>query len=279
MIRESDLVPFTVSPPKGSKVLILSPHPDDETLGCGGTRRLLLQRKTPVKVIFLTSGDKADPSHKLSQLVQHKNPPTPSFLKRGKAGLHNISPDQNHVTHYSLLREKEAVKALRVLGISDYEFFRFPDRELDAYYRDALERLLNVVETYMPDTIYSPSVIELNPDHRVTAALSLEIQRIMMEREECMPIKLVLYEVSTPLRPNTLVDVTKVYDRKIRAIKKHKSQLKIRDYLKYTTALNSFRALTINGSKLVEAFWYIEEPLNEKDITHWLGYRESLNKI
>jgi LmbE family N-acetylglucosaminyl deacetylase len=60
MIRESDLIPFTVSPPKGDKALILAPHPDDETLGCGGTIRLLLLRKTPVKVIFLTSGEKAE---------------------------------------------------------------------------------------------------------------------------------------------------------------------------------------------------------------------------
>ncbi|MDP2754340.1 MAG: hypothetical protein Q8P40_08115, partial [Nitrospirota bacterium] len=35
----------------------------------------------------------------------------------------------------------------------------------------------------MPDTIYSPSMIELNPDHRTTALLSLEIQRIVMHTD------------------------------------------------------------------------------------------------
>jgi LmbE family N-acetylglucosaminyl deacetylase len=257
MIQEADLVPFHVSPPAGNKALVLSPHPDDETLGCGGTIRLLLLRKTPVKVLFLTSGDKADLSHPASQVKNHKE----------------------HISDYALMREKEAIKALRVLGVSDYEFFRFPDRELNRHFDNALERLTRVVETYMPDTIYSPSVIELNPDHRTTAALSLEIQKATVGREGCMPVKLMFYEVTTPLRPNMLVDVTSVYPVKKRAIKKYKSQLKISDYLRYITALNSFRALTVKGPGLVEAFWHIDNlPRGDKDIAQWLSYNGDTGK-
>jgi LmbE family N-acetylglucosaminyl deacetylase len=293
MIQEANLVPFHVSPPKGDKALILAPHPDDETLGCGGTIRLLLLRKTPVKVIFLTSGEKAEPSQKLSKTALDKNSPTPA-LEKGDAGrLHNSPPDRNHITHYALLREKEAVKALRVLGVSDYEFFRFPDRELDVYYKDALERLLKAVETYMPDTIYSPSVIELNPDHRATAALSLEIQRIAIKtdaphplsppeegktRDEVMPIRLVFYEITTPLRPNMLIDITTTYNKKKKAIKKYTSQLKLTDYLKHITSLNTFRSLTIKGSRYVEAFWCTERPLSEEDIAKWLSYQQKISE-
>jgi LmbE family N-acetylglucosaminyl deacetylase len=257
MLQETDLVPYTVSFPKGNKVLILSPHPDDETLGCGGTIRLLLLKKIPVKVIFLTSGDKADPSDPAANTRHH----------------------EEHFSDYALMREKEAVKALSVLGVSDYEFFRFPDRELHVHYRDVFDRILKVVETFMPDTIYSPSVVELNPDHRATAALSLEIQRVITGRKECQPIKLMFYEVTIPLRPNMLVDVTSVYPTKKRSIKKYKSQLKISDYLRYITALNSFRALTVKGPRLVEAFWFIEGQLNEGDMTQWLGYRDASYKI
>ena len=69
MLQESDIIPYHLSHPPGERAIVLAPHPDDETLGCGGTIRLLLKSKRPVKVIFLTSGEKADPSNKLSQIV------------------------------------------------------------------------------------------------------------------------------------------------------------------------------------------------------------------
>lgn len=260
MLQESDIIPYHLSHPPGERAIVLAPHPDDETLGCGGSISLILKSKRAVKVIFLTSGEKADPSHPASD-IKHR---------------------EEHVTDYSLMREKEAVRALKVLGVSDYEFLRFPDRELDAYYKDALESLLEIVRTYMPDIIYSPSMIELNPDHRTTAALSLEIQRIVMNidpppqgemvRAGVMPIILIFYEVTTPLRPNMLIDITAVYTKKKRAVKKYKSQLKIRDYLKHITALNTFRSLTVDGPCQVEAFWRVDKPLSGEDIARWLSY-------
>ena len=171
MLLESDLIPFTVTPPIGEKSIVLAPHPDDETLGCGGTIRLLLKAKKHIKVVFLTSGDKADASNKLSQVFASSLP--------GKDNDSKVP----HVSEYALLREKEAEKALRILGVSDYEFLRFPDRELNTYYKSALERLSEIVQAYMPDAIYSPSVVELNPDHRTTAALALDIQKIAMDAD------------------------------------------------------------------------------------------------
>lgn len=282
MLLESDLIPYTVASPVGNKSIVLSPHPDDETLGCGGTIRLLLKSKKHVKVVFLTSGDKADPSNKLSQAVHNENPPisslTPLYpplrkgeLKGGEGGLLN----ESYITEYALVREKEALKALRILGASDYEFLRFPDRELGAYYENALERLLKIVEIYMPDTIYSPSMIELNPDHRTTAVLSIEIQKRILKPD--VPIRLVFYEITTPLRPNILVDITPVYNKKKQAIKKYKSQLKLKDYLKHITALNTIRALTLNGPRYVEAFWLVDGPLGEEDIAGWLSYQRAIS--
>ncbi len=298
MLFEPDLIPYKVTSPVGERSIILAPHPDDETIGCGGTIRLLLNAKKSVKVIFLTSGDKADPSHKLSHIVNKKNPPIPPFLKGGKGGLHKIPPDQNHVTHYALLREKEAINALNVLGISEYEFLRFPDRRLHEHYHEAADRLLRIFTAYRPDAVYSPSMIELNPDHRTTAVLALEIQRIVMNtdintliyddppplpppqggrvRVGVMPIRLVFYEVTTPLRPNMLVDITSTYRWKKKAIKKYASQLKLMDYLKYITALNVFRALTADGASCVEAFWCAEKPLSDEDVTSWLTYQKKV---
>ncbi len=246
MLSESDIIPYHLSPPPGEKVLVLSPHPDDETLGCGGIIRLLLERKKEVRVIFLTNGDKADPSA------------------------------ENRVA-YSLMREKEAQKALGVLGVTDYDFLRFPDRGLRERHAEVLERLLGIVESYRPDTLYCPSMIELNPDHRAAAAISLEIQRTRMENivsgERPARMRVVFYEIATPLRPNLLVDVTATYRRKIRAAKKYKSQLRLMDYLGHIIALNAVRSLTVKGPRHVEAFWSVENPPGEEEISAWLSYQ------
>jgi LmbE family N-acetylglucosaminyl deacetylase len=255
MLQEFDIIPYHLSHPMGERIIVLAPHPDDETLGCGGTIKLLLDLKKQVKIVFLTSGEKADTSHPASDM-RH---------------------DEEHITDYSLMREKEAVKSLRILGVSDYEFLRFPDREIYLYYKSVLDRLLKIIKAYMPDTIYSPSIIELNPDHRTTAELSLDLQRRMTEREECMQIKLLFYEIITPLRPNILIDITSVYNKKKKAMKKYKSQLKIRGYLKHITGLIYFRSLTADSARYVEAFWCVDEPLREEDIAQWLSYRERIN--
>ena len=81
------------------------------------------------------------------------------------------------------------------------------------------------------------------------------------------------YEVTTPLRPNVLVDITSTYRWKKKAIKKYASQLKLMDYLKYITALNVFRALTVDRASCVEAFWCVDTPLNSEDIIRWLSYQ------
>jgi LmbE family N-acetylglucosaminyl deacetylase len=264
ILQEAEIVPYHVTPPPGERVLVLAPHPDDETLGCGGTLRLLTRAGKEVKVVFLTSGDRGDPGEEMPPPVRSPEP------GRG-----------TRVTDYSLAREKEAERALRVLGVSDYEFFRFPDRGVHEQYHDALHRVMNTVEEFMPDTIYAPSMVELNPDHRATAALSMEIQRRCAAEPagpgSRSPVQIVFYEVTTPLRPNVLVDITPVYRKKKRAMKRYRSQLLHSDYLGHIMAMNTLRALTVNGARYVEAFWRTERPMSEEDIADWLSYRKVLD--
>jgi LmbE family N-acetylglucosaminyl deacetylase len=279
MIEEPDIISYQVSTPPGERVIVIAPHPDDETLGCGGTIRLLLEGGKRLKVVFLTSGDKADPSDPKSSRRGIITPSPPSYLQRRelKGALSLAGEKADHVTAYSLMREEEAGRALKVLGVDDYVFMRFPDRELHSADRDVLGRLSDIVREFIPDTIYAPSMIEVNPDHRAAAAMAMEMQRKNMEhpgREGLQPIRTVCYEIATPLRPNILVDITSVYDRKKRAVKKYRSQLRLKDYLLHITSLNTIRSLTVSGPRYVEAFWLIDRPLTDEEIIGWLGYRE-----
>lgn len=271
MLQESEIVPYHLSPPIGEKVLVLAPHPDDETLGCGGTLRLLVEMGKTVRVVFLTSGDKGDPEHSLSR-IQKDKAETPFYSRRGKGDV----SDGSHFTEYAALREKESVKALKVLGISDYQFLRFPDRELHAHFEDVFECVRDITAEYLPDAVYSPSIIELNPDHRATAELSFRIQReAISDAGGGKGVKLVFYEVSTPFRPNMLTDITPAFGKKKKAMKAYKSQLRLINFIDYITALNTVRALTVKA-RFVEAFWLMEQPLADEARARWLAYQSAM---
>src|SRR3954471_13435221 len=44
-------------PNSRQSVLVLAPHPDDETFGCGGTIRMLTESGVDVDVAFMTRGE------------------------------------------------------------------------------------------------------------------------------------------------------------------------------------------------------------------------------
>lgn len=246
---ESEIIPYYSVDPIGERILILAPHPDDETLGCAGTIKILLEMGKYVRVLFLTSGDKGEPQNELSNIIVDKLRP--------------------HVTQYAIMREKEAVEALSFLGVSEYEFLRYPDREVgnnkEKIYSEVLER----IKRFNIDTVYSPSPIELNPDHRATA-------EICMNLISNIKLKLVFYEITIPIRPNVLVDITKFIDKKEIAIRKYKSQLSVLDYAEHIMALNKIRSLTVKGSKYAEAFWFVDKYLDRVDLLNWLGYQSKL---
>src|SRR5205807_1547507 len=78
-----------------SRVLVISPHPDDEAIGCGGTLRQHVLQGDTVRVVFLTSGEN---------------------------GGHGMPPEET-----GRIREEEARAAAEILGISEVEFWREPD--------------------------------------------------------------------------------------------------------------------------------------------------------
>ena len=64
MLTEDSLIPFHSTDLTGKRVLVLAPHPDDETFGCGGSLALHAEAGDPVKVVFLTNGAAGEASGK-----------------------------------------------------------------------------------------------------------------------------------------------------------------------------------------------------------------------
>ena len=104
--------PLATQLSSATRLLVVSPHPDDETLGAGGLIQRVLHAGGAVKVVFMTSGDGFPAGVALARHLQH--------------------PQAQDYREYGLLRQKEAKQALATLGLpsKDVLFLGFPDSGL-----------------------------------------------------------------------------------------------------------------------------------------------------
>ncbi len=109
--------PSAVAPAPGQSILIVSPHPDDETLGAAGLVQDALRNHVPIHVVFLTDGD----AFRVGVARYYK--------------VFRVSPSD--YVRYGLMREEEARGALGSLGLpaSDITFLGYPDQGLLPIFR------------------------------------------------------------------------------------------------------------------------------------------------
>jgi len=192
--REIPLIPqFT----QDDRVLILAPHPDDETLGAGGVIQRALASGAKTRVVCYTNGD----HNELAFIVYEKR-----FTFRTKEFL-----------HMGELRRKETVEAMISLGVPRKELFflGYPDfgtmailtqfwqtkksywslltRISKVSYPDALspnapfvgesilKDLKNVIENFRPTKIFVSHPADTNRDHQ---SLYLFTKIVLWDLEE-----------------------------------------------------------------------------------------------
>jgi LmbE family N-acetylglucosaminyl deacetylase len=177
---------------KADRVLVVSPHPDDESIACSGLIQHALEAGAQVRVLWMTAGD-------------HSIVGPPLFWRRVA-----VTPAQfRDIGHR---RMQEAMGAARVLGLSpeDLIFLGYPDGGLsDIFmnvwtskpYRSGLTNatsvpyaesavagqpqtamnlltdLEQVITSFQPTIVAYPNLIDDHPDHQatglfVTAALA-----------------------------------------------------------------------------------------------------------
>lgn len=215
-LQEVSLIPYkAVRSLPAASVLVLAPHPDDETYGCGGAIIGHVEQGVPVRVITLSDG----------------------------GGTLEGKVREAHVRE----RRDESREAAHVLGYGQPIFWDIPDRNL--VYGEGL--ILRIMEALAgADLVYAPSLEELHPDHRAVAMATIEAVR-----RTGRGIRLALYEVSAPLRPNALIDISAAAPRKAAAMRCFGSQLQGQHYDQQVAALNRFRTYTLPAAvSAAEAF-------------------------
>jgi len=210
-------------------VLVVAPHPDDETIGCGGVIRLYTLSTTPVTIVFVSDGRKGGG---LGELARKEK---------------TLAEEQLAAT-----RRQEAQRAAGVLGVSDLVFLDLRDGEVQVS-QENVRLLREQLSRLRPDVVFLPFLVDQHPDHLGTNALFLEAVAGMTPQltAECWG-----YEVWTPVYANRIVDITRGADAKWEALRQYESQNGRLDYLTSTQGLNAFRQRSAyKAAGFAEAFF------------------------
>lgn len=136
----------------GKNILIISAHPDDDILGCGGFLAKIKNKNLNVKIIFLAEGSSC--RYKIND--QNKNI------------IHKTIEDRNRC----------ALKALNYLGIKNVSFFNLKCGSLDTYpILDISKIIENEISKFNPDTIFTHHENDLNNDHKIVFRATLQATR------------------------------------------------------------------------------------------------------
>jgi len=149
---------------KDDRILILSPHPDDEVIGCAGVIQVAAMTGAKLKVLYLTEGE-----HNPISLVAYKKR---IFFKDKRQAFINLGK----------VRKRESIEAMDTLGVDETQlvFLGYPDSGIRPIfighwgkgneYRDSLTGLYQVEEgeEIIPNGSYTGETI-LNEITRVNS--------------------------------------------------------------------------------------------------------------
>jgi N-acetylglucosamine malate deacetylase 1 len=175
------------------RILTVAAHPDDETLGAGGTMARLAGASHEVHVCILTDGVTA----------RH---------------------------HYVERQQECAVRACDVLGVSDVVFCGLPDQRLDSLpLLDVITPIEKCVGEIRPDLVFTHFKEDVNQDHRTVFLATLVATR--PTPDSCVATVL-CYETASSTEwappfpgsvfsPNLFVDISATLAVKLSALREY----------------------------------------------------------
>ena len=187
-------------------ILVMAPHPDDESLGCGGLLALAAQKGVAARIVFMTDGSGSHP------------------------GSMEYPPEKLRE-----LREHEAIQAAKALGLTAdaVVFLRQPDGALPraGARADALvDRLSEECDRIGAASLMSTWIFDGHADHVTTAILARRVARKRRASLFYYPIWGLKLDPTVRLRVSAKprgwrIDIGQALDRKRQAIACHHSQM------------------------------------------------------
>ncbi len=219
----------TLSLAASDRLLIIAPHPDDESIAAGGVLQVAKAAGAAVRVLVLTDGD---------------NNPWPQrwIEKRWRI-------DAAARARWGARRRVEAEAALRLLGIDlgDVHFLALPDMGVtDLLMRDdaAVVSVLRAqAESFKPTMLVTPAPSDRHPDH--SAAFLLATRACAQANAD---VRVLAFAVHGDAVEDADVAVVLTPDQqrvKYEAIRAHASQMRLSQsrFLKFAQAREGYRWL------------------------------------
>lgn len=186
---------------KERHVLVIFPHPDDEAFGVSGTIATYVESGTPVTYVCLTLGEMG------------RNLGNPPFATRESLPK---------------IRRKELVDAANILGIQDLRMLGLRDKTIEFEDDEELTKTMSAfIEELNPSLIitFYPGY-SVHPDHEATGrAVVRAVGQIAPDARPKLHCVAFSNDSLAELgEPDIINDITAVEDKKIAAIKAHRSQ-------------------------------------------------------
>ncbi|MEI3611803.1 bacillithiol biosynthesis deacetylase BshB2 [Pseudogracilibacillus sp. SO30301A] len=182
-------------------VVIIYPHPDDESFGAAGTIYQFRKQGVPVTYLCGTLGEMG------------RNMGTPPFANRETL---------------SKIREKELKEACKFLGI-DYRLLRYRDKTIEFENKTKVAKHIKEVLEDIEPTLVITHYPEhgIHPDHNALGEATIEAVRLMdAEKRPTVWASAITPDFERVLgEPDVVIPVEdERFDFKLEAIMKHKSQ-------------------------------------------------------
>jgi LmbE family N-acetylglucosaminyl deacetylase len=142
------------------------------------------------------------------------------------------------------IRMSEFENVMKFLGVSNYKCLGITDRTLKNYIDCYCK--LNLREY---DVVFVPNKNEKHPDH------SAAFYQLLLDKTlKRYKFEIFQYEVWSPLAdPTHMLDISDVYDKKVKALHQYESQISELDYIGAIKGLNLYRGI-MNHLKYAECF-------------------------
>ena len=219
-----------------SKISIITPHPDDETLGCGGT---ILKHST--------NGDS------IHWLI-----------------ITNMTEKQGFNSQVIKQRQEEIDSVAQMYGFESVQNLNLPTMQLDEIsLADIINAISKIFLKIKPHTVYLPNRSDVHSDHRIVfhAAWSCcKTFRFPFIR------RVLMYEIpsetdfapalpETAFFPNIFSDISPYLERKIEIMREYRDELKEHPFPRSERNIRSLATIrgATAGVEHAEAFMLLKE--------------------
>jgi glucosamine-6-phosphate deaminase len=183
--------------PRKKRIIIFSPHPDDDVISMGGTFDRLVEQGHDVHVAYQTSGNIAVSNHealKYAEVIKDINPNDSSIdLLIKKINLKKVD-DEDDLEIRKLkgaIRKRESIAATRFLGVPDenVHFLNLPFYETGTIKKNTIGQIdkdivTDLITEIKPHQIYAAGdLADPHGTHKVCLDLILESLKILKSQK------------------------------------------------------------------------------------------------